>query len=1460
MVDVGPVLIEDTDLNTSMGQQQQTFDIYMRDMGFKINDQTWFGDKCFLFDTCKISFLDGNLGGYEFEMPAESDQDKLGSIYVPALTPDGQENPDFFTLADNPAQARLAYENGAFWRIVAKRAETEVDRYWVPNVNLNASAGDHVVLLDIFMPDLYIRVAEQRLYKEAKKYLDANDDGDIQYSFDFDKVRMLKQPTFPLQMREGAIMRVIDDDLDVGTVNAQKTVFEDKNGLVTMTSLVKLTATVDEGYEIITRDCDYIEAQELPQAMYSTSGSGESQKYFLTFKRSAEDHSMDFDIESGISIRLYSPAKTQRQEGGGSVVLEWYCWNYKAAVTEIVSAGINGFRAEIPNLLTLDGHAQNIPHSSSKIYVGYSVRKQTLTPVYDESVLPIGRQIFCVANSLTDFKCNKHYEIEMDILEPDLLVEDTPSKKQMFVLANGLGDGETFYYPDYTAVDITPEGETFKRFRISFDLPQDFSDDKDYYPAFLCASDGVTEAVHVRLWNIVERDDAAMEDLNYVDLAIDTVTIKFHDNTREKDVSLQDGQEPERLRDNLSEMSREVSATVKEESRATAWAQLMDRMTEAEQLQDQTLDFYQSLVDASRKHYLELLNLKNNIFDPDGTCKETFLQIMMLQVGADSMNYQLKYTHYSMNGHTANCNVEQGQSEQTDSTSGKLYRDQFKIGNAEEVLDHYVYTENPTNGEGGRWYPQERNTTWNLHKILPEGQTTEIYPVYFIALKASLTNPQDCHWVCEPTQHATNELVDAPNTQDRYFYFNWGILAPVTDNDQDPDYGKYTLTETRGNAYMYGDNLICGQISTLAGNSYFDLTHGNFVLSKDGPDSQDKYHDGLEYRNGVLIIHGLSDSEGLGKTIKDLGLEIEDMEIGGENLCKIDSIYTDSWDGTYGPYYGDSVPLAECTDISPSGDKTFGTLPAGKYILTFKYASYRQKRDDTGASVSLISARLAVEDSSGNEIADLLSNRHEVAFELSSPTTLYLVYNGRASRTYPNSSTVYVTVEELMVQKGTKPTKYNDYYLHLTNALKGTTEVAGGLVMTNLLMLKDEEGDVNAGMSGLRDYKIENGVIKNHGVTVWSGGTYDDALKHAEAAARNALNELSKVLPVLLTKTGIGSRIGCFNVDDVNQVSVNSKNGDKIIINAGSESSGPFVDFYRGNDCVVKITSEAISEVDTDVVEVAQLSNSTAKSIVTYGPYGGSASGDVQVGSINLSKKPKYNATYTNATYLQIQVGYKYDNYGGGGLTNCVLKFDVYMGTKRIGSANYDLGEVAGSTQFTTPTLYIGLTRPGNTITGGVYPITIKNARCYGKRPDSVWYSMSMYIKEINVGSGTVSGGTMTNWVNGKMTFTNVSTSCIVIGNNGMKIENAYGGYVCIFNDKQNTYFRIHGLPNSASGLKQGQLYKQDVSFASFKQNLYDLLENYTAGNGSKLSGYSGVLANVIAGMPNSITDIGINL
>lgn len=130
----------------------------------------------------------------------------------------------------------------------------------------------------------------------------------------------------------------------------------------------------------------------------------------------------------------------------------------------------------------------------------------------------------------------------------------------------------------------------------------------------------------------------------------------------------------------------------------------------------------------------------------------------------------------------------------------------------------------------------------------------------------------------------------------------------------------------------------------------------------------------------------------------------------------------------------------------------------------------------------------------------------------------------------------------VMIQRGNKPTSYQPYIEHITDALRGTTDIAGGLVMTRVMMLKNENDVVTAGMSGL------TGTAANkENVLLWGGGTYNDAL--------NAVKGLSS-LPILLTKLGANSNIGCLRImEDNKTIMVSSVQQNSMNVVITSESS-----------------------------------------------------------------------------------------------------------------------------------------------------------------------------------------------------------------------------------------------------------------------------------------------------------------
>lgn len=1451
VVDVPNVVIEDTDLNTSDNSNQQYFEIFIRDTGFKINEQTWFGDYVFLFGNCTVNFLDGNLGGYGFTCPKENNSKRISEIYIPALLEDGSENEVFFRGDDyvTATQCRKAYEQGAYWRILLQRADTEVTNYWMPNINVNGNAGDHFVFLDIYMPDIYQRVAERRLAKEARKYLDANDDGDIQYSFDFDKVRMIQIPAFGLQMREGAIMRVVDDDLDIKTLNSSITKFKQESGLISRKSLTRTEIeSIDKDtniyYTSVHRDMEYIKNM-YPDKKYGLAGyayksvSVSPRGKYITLQISNEDAYSDQELyfPNGIlRIRLADRYLYSTTVGGTTYIVNarFVDDDKPARYIEIfVDKSEKVSDTEYKLYYTMGFGV----YSNDKTYYGfaeYDMRtKHTETSVivtHKSYVLPEGTRFFCPSQQLTEFKAGKYYEVTMDCENTTMPFFDKNGMRTLFALLNNLGDYASWFVPEYTSEEITnfDDAKKWRRFVFKFTLNEDFNDTQDYYPAIQYISDGHTEVVSVRLISIIESDSEALQDLKYADLNIDTISIRFHDNTREHGIMLQNGIEPSRrVSTEISPMIREISATVKEETRASAWSQIMSRIEANEIVGDQIIRTQEQIANASRRHYRELLALRDSIFDPDGTCDQTFLHIMMLQVGADSMNYQLDKTHQSANGNAlSNCRV--------DRANGS--NDKFKIL-SNDVLRHYVYTEDEP---AGLWYVTAPTNSAEVG-VMAEFDLAQItndsgeqyYPTYFVAIKCPIHNSQNAEWVCEPTQHAVNELPE-------YYYFNWGILNPDKD-------GHYTLTETRGNAYMYGDNLICGKISTLAGQSYFDLTHGDFVLS-DGTNTA------LSYINGVLTISGVSDS--IEKVLSQLE-GLENMSIGGENM-----------------YSGKDVTIIvngedEQEDLAERYRFTyFYTLEANKTAVVSAVLDNPSLLSSVNElfvvaipyGVGGITESNAVIWMNGYDDAypyGILSSAYmpyikiyDLQTPIQSGSTKQLLYffakdhKSDLDTLYPDDGIIYA--RRIMVQFGTKATSYHPYTEHAvtvsnsfveTAVQSGSTQIAGGLTLTNLLLLKNEQKEVSAGMSGLSD-----------NVTMWGGGSYEDAVKQANGLA----SELAKLLPVLITKEGVGSNIGCFKVINDHAVEVQGTNGDKIIIDS-NDNQYPSISVVKNGSVVTKITSEALSKQTISLKRLSALEFSDTTRVMIYSATNGSL-GRVNIGSpLGLTANQLYGITL-GATHVQITlllanpVTTTYPE-----LSNFKMSFQLYLNDiplcyvnlsesyRNIGQTSY----LAFSSPLVISAKTMRITSTGQDV------LNVRNVSITGVYGGKT-YNITAYVTKVRFGARIDEN----NFSNGNIDFIETDgTTSTIVGSNGVIVKGARGGFVQMLNDEKQMYFRAAGLPIREVQKSAGQLYVQNTD--SQRDNFIRLFREW-ADKISAKSGFSNALNNLMDAVPQYDSIVGI--
>lgn len=1415
VVAVEPVVIPDTNLNIAgLAPRQQTFDVYLRDLGFKLDEQNDFGEMVFVLNgEVKVSFIDGTLGGREFNVAGKVTDFQENCIC--AFNDDATLNEEFFLASGytDPYIAEKAFADGAIWRLRLIRSNLDEPSLSnlaiaLPTPELNAKQGDHVVLLDLFMPDIYVHAAENRLLREAQQYLDANDNGSISYAVNFDEVRMQQIPNYALQIREGLQIRMEDADLAITTENDVKKIFDGK--LVSNTSLYKTTYEQEsvEKYYYTTEHRDYYDIERSGIIRYRTLGGKQyiDNPSVIYFKRDGSGGGMfsgdgswsgilyalegmiqsDYDnpnfelfAENGkVTVRLLKMEVTAN--GTGYSLTDNYAQFSVSNMKKSTSGGAHGFTANcykgamssfIGNTYLSD---PSKPDGEFKVYciVEYDIQEKhtyegtQFTP--NTHLLRWGSQIYCPSKILTEFRAKKHYAIEMELYNTELLVLDTKGYP-IFALINNLGDDAMIYQPICEKMDMLI-GSTSLTFKFEFDTIEGFNDSQDYYPAILYKSDNKTEYIKTELLSITESDYEGNGDLPYADFVLDTVTIQVSDNSQ---------------REVGSAPVKTISATLSEQQDASAWATLMNKVDEAVIEGEANAAAVENLVNSARKNYLSILSLKDSIFDPDGTCDQTFLQVMMMQIGADSMNYRMLKTTVDMNGVPHNCRLF------VDGTTSK-----FEAGS--DTLYHYVYTQG---AQGGTW------EITPLSEIALDGTS-----VYYIALKCQREG-MNGEWICETTQHKVDE--DAT-----HWYFNWGILTVDSA-------GVYTIIETRGNAYMYGDNLICGKISDLAKKSWFDLTRGEFVLGDKGDGTA-----ALKYVNGVLTIGGLPSQEDIDDLIYKLGL-VEDMKVGGENLSILGRLYE---------FESSTLALTEYEHIVPVTNYYYDDdnnmirdlLPAGSYVLSAKQMYSYGADPNRGGAPSGISKIYLVMRGSDDAIHKEVTISDSDDIQITIETDCYFDIKVRLeSMAIGCIAKIYLS--EIMLQKGTKSTAYSDYIKHLSSALQGSTEIAGGLVMTNILMLKDSQNNddgtpiVTAGMSGISD----------DGVLMWGGGDYLKATEQVQ----DLLSEVDK-LPILLTKAGENSKIGCLNVVSQTQVEVIGKNNTKIIIDGGTQNAS--IQLVKNGITYVKLTSDSIASTDVSQKTLTSYTFSGEPFFVIHNTSGAI---NKTLGTLSLPAD-SYSINYDDFSHIRVDFGLNL-NSNGPYVTNVKIKFDVYLGSYLIGRCNATMASLQTSSLYTSHAAFIAKSMTRTKITGGSYDITIKNAvvTCtYGGETRN----MNCRITYVSFGKG----GSTSTWNDGDITFTSVQDQMVTIGQNGVQIVST-SGVVQMMSNKGKAYIKMQGLPtdDDVSTIDTGQLYVHDIDFSDFKSKLQTTLHS------DYFDVKKGVTDAVIAlsnSLPSSATTIGI--
>jgi hypothetical protein len=196
------------------GESIPPFKAVLKNIGFDIREYWYDGMQPVL------SMRDGQLGGREFNIINVEEGTAGGGVKTYILTLERVEDSDL----------------GMYF----------------PNKDYNMKPGDKFVILDIEMPDVYIKAASQRLLRAAKEYLAKNDYVRYTYSPKVDEIYMARQ--HDKAMASGGAVKSLHDTLKEGDLLS----FKDMD-LSVEKSIVIDKLTIKEGdiiptYEITLRE------------------------------------------------------------------------------------------------------------------------------------------------------------------------------------------------------------------------------------------------------------------------------------------------------------------------------------------------------------------------------------------------------------------------------------------------------------------------------------------------------------------------------------------------------------------------------------------------------------------------------------------------------------------------------------------------------------------------------------------------------------------------------------------------------------------------------------------------------------------------------------------------------------------------------------------------------------------------------------------------------------------------------------------------------------------------------------------------------------------------------------------------------------------------------------------------------------------------------------------------------
>lgn len=174
----GQAIDEIKSVDAITSETQPTFTVQLYDLGFDLNES--------YMPEAQLSMKSGALQGYAF------------TIAKIVKASDGSYT---LTLGRNTLE------------------ESDTDNFTVPNKDWNMKAGDRFVLLNILMPQEYIRAAENRLLERAKEYIAKYSSTNYSYNIGVDEIFMARNANFYNEIMEGKRLTVNDPEMGIDHEN-----------------------------------------------------------------------------------------------------------------------------------------------------------------------------------------------------------------------------------------------------------------------------------------------------------------------------------------------------------------------------------------------------------------------------------------------------------------------------------------------------------------------------------------------------------------------------------------------------------------------------------------------------------------------------------------------------------------------------------------------------------------------------------------------------------------------------------------------------------------------------------------------------------------------------------------------------------------------------------------------------------------------------------------------------------------------------------------------------------------------------------------------------------------------------------------------------------------------------------------------------------------------------------------